>query len=47
MAPSPTPKLQCRSVWKLFGTGAAEALKSAGGSLDDEALERQQLVEQS
>ncbi|MEM8647339.1 MAG: betaine/proline/choline family ABC transporter ATP-binding protein [Pseudomonadota bacterium] len=44
MAPSPTPKLQCRSVWKLFGTGAAEALKAAGGSLDDEALERQQLV---
>ena len=42
--PSPTAKLECRSVWKLFGSGAAEALAAAGGALDQEALERQQLV---
>jgi len=31
-------KLQCRSVWKLFGSGASAALRSADGNLTDEAL---------
>ena len=31
-------KLECRAVWKLFGNGAATALQTSGGSLDDEAL---------
>ncbi len=42
--PSRNAKLECRSVWKLFGSGAADALAEAGGTLDDGALERQQLV---
>ncbi len=41
---TPSPKLECRSVWKLFGTGAAEALQHGGGTLDDAALEAQQLI---
>ncbi|MCP5083421.1 MAG: betaine/proline/choline family ABC transporter ATP-binding protein [Alphaproteobacteria bacterium] len=39
-----SPKLECRSVWKLFGSGAAEALQEGGGKLDDAALEQQQLI---
>ncbi|NNF78240.1 MAG: betaine/proline/choline family ABC transporter ATP-binding protein [Rhizobiales bacterium] len=41
---TPSPKLECRSVWKLFGSGAAEALQQGGGTLDDAALENQQLI---
>ncbi|NNF81088.1 MAG: glycine betaine/L-proline ABC transporter ATP-binding protein, partial [Rhizobiales bacterium] len=41
---TPSPKLECRSVWKLFGSGAAEALQHGGGTLDDAALESQQLI---
>lgn len=40
----PPVKLECRSVWKLFGSGAVEALQEGGGTLDDAGLERQQLV---
>jgi glycine betaine/proline transport system ATP-binding protein len=32
------PKLVCRNVWKLFGSGAADFLRSAGGAPSPDAL---------
>ena len=37
-------KLQCRSVWKLFGEGAGALLQQSGGSLDEEALTEAGLI---
>ncbi len=40
----PGTKLQCRSVWKLFGEGAGAALAESGGSLTSEQLLSAQLI---
>lgn len=37
-------KLECRAVWKLFGKGAASALLTANGALDDEAIRSAGLI---
>ena len=42
--PNPGAKLQCRSVWRLFGNGAAGILQSKGGHLSDEDLEASGLI---
>jgi glycine betaine/proline transport system ATP-binding protein len=44
--PSALPKLACRSVWKLFGPGAAGFLRSHSGNgpITDEALQAAKLV---
>lgn len=41
---SPDPKLQCRSVWKLFGHGAAQFLEAAGGDPTEADLKRAGLI---
>ncbi|HSM41116.1 MAG TPA: betaine/proline/choline family ABC transporter ATP-binding protein [Afifellaceae bacterium] len=42
--PSRSVKLQCRSVWRLFGHGAARALSASGGQMSDEDLMASGLV---
>ena len=41
---NPGAKLQCRSVWRLFGNGAAGLLQAKGGHLSDEDLEASGLI---
>lgn len=40
----PQPKLVCRNVWKVFGSGAREFLDKAGAATGIEALSRNGLV---
>ena len=46
MTPSDLPpvKLECRSVWKIFGERAAQIVAAAGGVPDEVALTRAGLV---
>ncbi|MCB1463379.1 MAG: betaine/proline/choline family ABC transporter ATP-binding protein [Nitratireductor sp.] len=39
-----SPKLVCRDVWKIFGAGASELLRSSGGNPSSEELARHHLV---
>ncbi len=41
---SNTAKLQCRSVWKLFGHGASQTLKAADGNLTEQNLKDAGLI---
>ena len=38
------PKLVCRNVWKIFGSGAADFLKASGGAPSPEAMSATALV---
>ncbi|MHA6642709.1 quaternary amine ABC transporter ATP-binding protein [Mesorhizobium sp. A623] len=40
----PQPKLVCRNVWKVFGSGAREFLDKAGAAVSTEELSRNGLV---
>ncbi len=41
---SNTAKLQCRSVWKIFGHGAKQVLETAGGKLTEQDLKNAGLI---